>query len=388
MKSRRKIYWGLGITVIIISVIAVLTFTKAVEVETVKAESGVIQRTVVENGTVYAKSGQDLYTAAGGTVISLPVEVGQPVKTGDVIAVLDNPEIALQLSNAKTQLAQVESAVTSYQGSLDGIRLELSAAQINLERIEKLYNSGAASRADYDNALLAVEKLKNSIQELTKNIAAARQQETSLANALNIAELSNEKLIIKSPADGKLMYLNCDEGQVIMPGAALAGIAASEELEVRVDVLSDDIAEVAEGQSASITSTALEDKVLTGQVTKVYPQAEEKTSALGVIQRRVPVIIRLEDVQNLKPGYEVRVAINTVKKENVVILPRDAIRTNTDNQQEVMAVENNKIIIRTVETGIYDSDNIEIIKGLDKGVIVVKDADTQLAEGTKVKIRA
>jgi len=184
------------------------------------------------------------------------------------------------------------------------------------------------------------------------------------------------------------MYLNCDEGQVIMPGAALAGIAASEELEVRVDVLSDDIAEVAEGQSASITSTALEDKVLTGQVTKVYPQAEEKTSALGVIQRRVPVIIRLEDVQNLKPGYEVRVAINTVKKENVVILPRDAIRTNADNQQEVMAVENNKIIIRTVETGIYDSDNIEIIKGLDKGVIVVKDADTQLAEGTKVKIRA
>ncbi len=386
MKNRKKLYWGLGAAVVIL-IIAALVINGATEVETFIAEKGKIQRTVVENGIVNSESGHDLYTAAGGTVTALPLEVGQSVQKGVAIVVLDNPDISLQVSSTKTQLAQLASALASQQGALSGVNMELDAAQKNLERIEKLYDFGAASQADYDTARLAVEKLQNTSQELNSSLAAARQQEKSLTDALRLAEKNLDNLSITSPIDGKLMYLQCDVGQVIMPGTLVAGVALSGELEVKVDVLSDDIAEVAEGQSVSITAPVMGDTVLTGEVVQVYPQAEEKMSALGVIQRRVPVKISLGEVQNLKPGYEVRVVINTVNRENVLILPREAIRTNAENQQEVMVAVNNKIEIRTVETGIYDSNNIEIINGIEPGELIVKDAGAALEAGTKVKIK-
>ena len=385
MKKSKKIYWAAG-AIVIIFIIAAYIVSGAAEVETITAEKGSIQRTVVENGIVDAKAARDLYTDAGGNVISLPVEVGQMLQKGQVIAVLYNPEIALQISSTQTQLSQVKAAVSSQQASLSGIGTELTAAKQHFVRIEQLYKAGGVSQADFDSASFAVEKLQKSFDELSISLSYARQQEKSLADALRIAQDSNNKLTIKSPIQGELMYLNCEEGQVLMPGASVAGVAVSGELEVKVDILSDDIAEVAEGQNVLVTAPVLGDTVLTGQVIKVYPQAEEKMSALGVIQRRVPVIISLEEVGILKPGFEVRVEINTVKKNNVVILPRGAIKTNQKNEKEVMVVRNNITESRIVETGIYDSNNIEIVSGVQEGEQVVKDAGSAIAVGIKVKI--
>jgi|LSQX01.2.fsa_nt_gb HlyD family secretion protein len=384
MKKSKKLYWAIGAAVFVLA-IAAFSLNGGTEAETIIAEKGNIQRTVVENGTVNSKAAYDLYTAFGGTVVSLPTETGQTVKKGEIVIVLNNPEISMQVSSIKAQLAQVRSAITSEQGAISGVRIELDAAQKQFEKVEKLYDFGAASQTDYDNARLIVEKLQNSMQELNNSINAAREQEKSLAEALSTAETSSNELIIRSPMEGKLMYLNCDLGQVVMPGTLIASVAVSGELEVKVDVLSDDIAEVEEGQTVAITAPVLGEKVLSGKVIQVYPQAEEKMSALGVIQRRVPVIISLDEVQNLKPGYEVRAAINTVSKENILIMPREAIRINAENKPEVMMVIRNKIEFRTVETGIYDSENIEIIKGIEPGDIIIRDAGSALKEGTKVK---
>jgi HlyD family secretion protein len=384
MKKNKKLYWAIGAAVFVLA-IAAFSLNGGTEAETIIAEKGNIQRTVVENGTVNSKAAYDLYTAFGGTVVSLPTRIGQTVKKGEIIAALNNPEISIQVSSIKAQLAQVRSAITSEKGAISEVRIELDAAQKQFEKVEKLYEFGAASQTDYDNARLIVEKLQNSMQELNNSINAAREQEKSLSEALNTAETSSNELIIRSPMEGKLMYLGCDPGQVVMPGTLIASVAASGELEIKVDVLSDDIAEVAEGQTVAITAPVLGDKILTGKVIQVYPQAEEKMSALGVIQRRVPVIIGLDEVENLKPGYEVRAAINTVSKENVLVLPREAIRINAENKPEVMIVSRNKIEFRTVETGIYDSEKIEIIKGIDPGEIVIRDAGSSFKEGMKIK---
>lgn len=386
MKNRKKLYWGTGAAFIVLLVMA-LAFNNAPEVETITAAQGQIQRTIVENGTVNAKSAHDLYTAFGGTAVSVPVTRGQMVEKDQIIMVLDNPEISMQVNSVQTQLAQVKTGVASQLGALAGVRIELEAAQKQLDKTEKLYNFGAASETDYDNARLAVEKLQNSLQELEGGIENAREQEISLADALNTAKSSLAQLIIKSPMAGKIMYLNCEAGQVIMPGTIIGGVAVEGELEVRADVLSDDIAEITAGQTVSITAPVLGDKVLSGRVIQVYPQAEEKMSALGVIQRRVPVIISLEEAGSLKPGYEVRTAVNTIKKENIIILPRETVRTNNDGLQEVLALEDNRILIKRVETGIYDSDNIEIIAGIAAGDIVIKDAGSALKEGSKVKVK-
>ena len=384
MKKNKRLYWVLG-GVILILVVAAYLSGNVQEVQTITAEKGTIQRVVVENGIVNARTARDLYTETGGKIISLPVEAGESLQQDEIIAVLDNPAIPLSISNAQTQLAQVKAAIAAQQASLAGINTEFTAANRQLARIEELYKAGGASLAEYDNAILAAEKLQKSLEDLNNSMSYYRLQEESLAEALKIARDNQDKLTIKCPFAGKLMYLACEEGQIIAAGTAVAGVAVAGELEVMADVLSDDIAEIAEGQTVLITAPVLGNTILSGQVVRIYPQAEEKLSALGVIQRRVPVLINLPEAAHLKPGFEVRAEIQTVRKENVLFLPRGAVRTNQDDQQEVMAVVNGRTVVKAVDTGLYDNENIEILNGIEEGDLIIKEAGTQISAGTRVK---
>ncbi len=283
-------------------------------------------------------------------------------------------------------MSQIKSALANQQAAIAGIRTELTAAEKQFVRIEGLYRAGGASQADYDNASLAVERLQKSLEEASNSLNYSQQQEESLSETLKIALSNQKQLTVRSPIEGKLMYLACEKGQVITPGTPVAGVAVMGELEIKADVLSDDIAEITEGQDVLITAPVLGNTILQGQVIRVYPQAEEKMSALGVIQRRVPVIISLAEAGILKPGFEVRVEINTVKKENVLILPRETVRKNQKDKEEVVLVVNGKTVSQVVKTGLYDSNNTEILSGLQEGDQVVKNAGSDFVPGTKVRI--
>ena len=139
------------------------------------------------------------------------------------------------------------------------------------------------------------------------------------------------------------------------------------------------------GQKVSVTAPVLGQKVLQGEVKQIYPSAEEKQSALGIIQCRVPVIVALPNRGNLKPGYEERVAIETLSRQNILVLPREDVYTNRDGEKEVMVVLNKQVHHQVVQTGISDYKNIEITGGLVGEEQVIKEGSLDLKEKTKVK---
>jgi HlyD family secretion protein len=120
-------------------------------------------------------------------------------------------------------------------------------------------------------------------------------------------------------------------------------------------------------------------------VQTIYPKAEEKLSALGVVQRRVPVIITLDNYDQLKPGYEVRVSIYTNSKEKVLVIPRQSVRHINEERKEVLLVEKDRIKTRPIVTGMYDRDFIEVTEGLTAGDIIIKDAGLLLKDNTRVR---
>ena len=85
--------------------------------------------------------------------------------------------------------------------------------------------------------------------------------------------------------------------------------SSKEEREIKADLLGDDLGDVAIGQKVRVIAPVLGNQVLYGEIAEIYPHAEEKLSTLGVLQRRVPVIIKLDNAANLKPGYEIRVSV-------------------------------------------------------------------------------
>ncbi|MFZ5596163.1 MAG: efflux RND transporter periplasmic adaptor subunit [Bacillota bacterium] len=166
--------------------------------------------------------------------------------------------------------------------------------------------------------------------------------------------------MIKSPVDGVVLSYPVRLHQVLTAGSPVATVGVTDRLEVRAEILSDDLAGVSTGQKATVTSPVLGDRVLSGSVKQIYPTAVEKQSALGVMQTRVPVIIALDSPGNLKPGYEVTVSIETGTSADIVILPVESVRTAADGHKEVMVVAGGRVSYRQVRTGVSDGKYIEI----------------------------
>ena len=385
MKRKNVIYLVLAV----LAALALAAWSYAssgTEVETVQARQGSIVRAVTDTGYVQSAINYDIHATQSARVVEVPVETGQIVVTGQPLAVLENLDLAVQISDVRSQISQAAVAASGARTAMERLQLELKDSQDNLARSEVLYKAGAISQVDYDKAKLQAETNQKIINEQNSILESALTQEAGLNQSLQQLSAKEGQLVVKSPVDGIVLALPVKQEQVVSPGTLLANVAVSAQLEVKADILSDDLADVKIGQRVSITAPVLGQRVLVGEVQKIYAQAEERTSALGVLQRRVPVIITLPNSANLKPGYEVRAAIETMSRQDVLVLPRESVLTREDGQKEVMVVVNKRIQHQIVKTGISDQDYVEITGGLTEDELVVRDGSLDLAEKTRVKL--
>jgi len=386
MAKQRKKLLLLIVLVVILAAAAIITVKNGgVEAETVQVGTGDIIQAVEDTGYIQPTTKYDLQAAQNAKIIRVPVENGQRVTKGQTLVILENLDLTMQITDTRSQLNQTAAALAAAQAAIDRNQLELKNAGDNLARTRQLFEAGAMTTVDYEAARLKVETLKQSLKEQTLLLESTRAQETGLNRSLQNLNRKEGQLVLQSPVAGEILSLPAQPEQVVNQGTTLASVAVAGKMEIKADILSDDLGEVKLGQQVKVTAPVLGAKVLTGKVVEIYPQAEEKQSALGVIQRRVPVIIILDDFANLKPGYEVKVAIETSARQGVLVVPREALRTLKDGSKEVMVVLDNRVAHRTVQTGIGDRENIEIIKGLQAGEVLIRDGSLDLKQNTRVK---
>jgi len=383
---RKKILGALAGVIIVAGIIYSYT-TAGTEVDTAEVIHGDIKLAVVDTGYVQASNQADIYATQSGRVASLMVSVGQNVAKGQVIAVLDNKDLTMGSAQLQVQLSQANAAVSAAEAALAQSKLDLVQAQANYDRSRELFGSGAISQVEYDNAEALLDKVQAGIAAQEQSLQAAREQVANYQSLLNSSRQKENELQIKSPISGIVMQLPVRQGDAVMYGTQLAKVAPPGALEIKVDILSDDLGQIMVGNKAEITAPVLGGEVLNGEVAQIYPQAEEKQSALGVVQRRVPVIIKLDDISNLKPGYETRVSIITGGKENILLIPRESVTTAPDGSKQVMVIIKNRVAIRKVSTGLFDTRSIEITDGLEAGDLIVRDGSASLKANARVKVK-
>ncbi len=383
---RKKILGALAGVIIVAGIIYSYT-TAGTEVDTAEVIHGDIKLAVVDTGYVQASNQADIYATQSGRVASLMVSVGQNVAKGQVIAVLENKDLTMGSAQLQVQLSQANAAVSAAEAALAQSKLDLVQAQANYDRSRELFGSGAISQVEYDNAQALLDKVQAGIAAQEQSLQAAREQVANYQSLLNSSRQKENELQIKSPISGIVMQLPVRQGDAVMYGTQLAKVAPPGALEIKVDILSDDLGQIMVGNKAEITAPVLGGEVLNGEVAQIYPQAEEKQSALGVVQRRVPVIIKLDDISNLKPGYETRVSIITGGKENILLIPRESVTTAPDGSKQVMVIIKNRVAIRKVSTGLFDTRSIEITDGLEAGDLIVRDGSASLKANARVKVK-
>lgn len=385
---KRKFWLGGGAILIIVLILAWIYVGSGQEVELLTAEEGSISRILNETGYVEAGDDYEIQAQQTGKIAEMVVEPGDKITRGQLILSMESPELQVEIKQSESQLAMTQGELSTARQSLSTLQVDLENAEKTLARQEKLRSAGAVSEADYEKAESAARNFREQLAQQKSYLQSLQDKVQALEGMTDQLHAKAAALQVLSPIDGIILDLPLKTGAYVTPGTMLAQVGAAGEMEVKAEILSDDIKDIALGQKAFITAPVLGDQTLQGTVKAIRPRAFAKTSALGVEQRRVPVIVALNKNENLQPGYEVEVGIETARKDKVLVLPREAVKSNGDGSYEVMKVENGKITHTAIKLGLKNEEQVEVLSGLQKGDNVVRDASTDIKEGTRIKTQA
>jgi HlyD family secretion protein len=360
-------------------------FAGAVEVSTAKATRGSIAVTVDEIGYIQADEEYDVLAPVNGYIGRLEAERGQKVKQNQTLMLLDSPETDSLLENTSAQANRVAASLNEARNNREIALYELADAERKVAQRKALLTAGAISQQEFDEAKLALDRLRSRTYSTGEIIGDLERQLTALRRQQQSADRRVNQFVVRSPADGAVIYLVPKAGEYVAQGAVVAKIGKSGRTRVNVDVLSDNMGYVALGQKVTVGSPVLAAPV-TGTISDIYPQAFEKVSALGVIQRRVRVIADLTEWGNLRSGYEVKVSITTRFKDDALLIPREALVMNPQGQYEVWIVSAGRAECRKVTVGLKNRVQVEILEGLQPQDTVITARRGEITERTRVRI--
>ena len=287
----------------------------------------------------------------GGRVISVPIDAGQWVQKGQVLAVIDR---SVQIQQAAAQAAQIEVS-----------KADAALAQANLDRALQLVEKGFVSTADVDRLTA------------TRDSAMAR---VKVAEA-QLAELNarNAQLNVVAPESGYVLARNVEPGQSVSAGTpALFTIARGGEMEMLAQVSEAQMVQLARGVSADVTLSG-SDKTYTGQVWQLSPVVDQNT-------RQVTARVALAFSPALRPGGFATARIDGGEM-TATILPESAVLADDDGPFVYVVNEENKAIRRPVTIGRATEQGIAITDGLSGDELVVMTAGGFLNPGETVNPR-
>lgn len=284
----------------------------AVTYRTAAVERGDIVATVSATGTLNAVTTVQVGTQVSGTIQQLYVDYNSPVRKGQVIARLDPAIFSAQVEQARGNLLAAEA-------NLLKAKVTAADARRTLERNRQLLKDGIVSQSDFDAAQTTSDAdaaaVRNAAATIIQMRGALRQAQTNLNNAT-----------IRSPVDGVVISRSVDVGQTVaasLQTPTLFTIAQDlTRMQIETSVDESDISRVRLGQPVTFTVDAYPNASFTGSVTQVR---NAPITVSNVVTYVVVVGVDNKDLR-LKPGMTANVAIETNRKNGVLMLPAAALR--------------------------------------------------------------
>lgn len=388
--------------------------TKPLEAELLEVKAQTISQSFKEEGLVTAAVERPVYSVINGKIINIPVSEGQKVNKGDLLVEIESKDLESQLSQLRAQLESIngqekQAKKTPYTAQVkqQHLMMEETKRQIELERqnltrIKTLYESGAVSKKELDDANNRVEQLENNllqqeqalelIEEQSEPLAGTDQYFKGLKESLN-EQIDHLKYLISNnrivaPISGIVNELPVREGAMITAQTPLMTLTSNDELQVEVFLLTEDVISVEEGMPVTLIQKRKNgDLEFPGVVTAIAPAAEEKISALGLTEHKIKVTIAPETnkAPELRPGYALDVKFTTLEQENKIAVPKVVLFPYEDGDA-LWLVKDGKVMVQKVETGMETDELVVIEKGLQVGDVVVKNPQLEgIKEGKEVK---
>jgi RND family efflux transporter MFP subunit len=374
---------------------------EAVEVTTAAAIQRDLPRFFEATGSLAGDQQTDVAPQTAGKVVAVGVDIGSPVRRGQMLVRIDDAELKLRVDQAATQVEQAKAAVRQAEekiglrpgqsfdpnrvAEVSAARVALDLAEKNLRRAEKLIESGDVSRSFYDEQRARRDQLKEqydvALAQARQNYAGVDVARTNVANAESQLALARKNLsyaLIPSPIDGIVSERTADLGEYVSPQQKVATVVRINPLRMRIDIPEQAIPEVRVGQSVSITTSAWPDKNFAGRVARIAPN-------VSATSRTLTVEAEIENSSGaLKPGQFATVRILQERSSPAVLVPARAV-VNEAGVIRVFVIKNGHAEQRLVQTGQTEGDLIEVRSGVAADEQVATSNLEQLSDGIAVK---
>ena len=374
-----------------------------IPIRTAEVKQGKIRSVISTNGKIEPVSNFEAHAPISTSVQRVLVKEGASVKKGELLVVLDDADARTQAARAQTQLkaAQADLAAIERGGNQEEVlnldvqmvkaRTERDSAQRNLDALRKLQQQGAASAGEVldaentlarANAQLDFLKQKQTRRYSNAEVARVQAQRSEAQAAYDAAQDTLSKSNVRAPFDGIVYSLPVKQGGFAASGDLLLQMADLRKVLVRAFVDEPDVARLAPGDPLEVTWDAAPGRVWQSTVTAV-PSTVKLRGARNVGE--TTSIVDNRDFR-LLPNVNVGVTIITAEHENVLVVPREAVRSD-DSQPYVLQVVGHTLRRRNVEMAISNLTQVEITHGLAANDLIAINSvnGKPIGDGTQVK---
>lgn len=335
-----------------------VTYTP-VEAQTVEKKS--ISSTITLSGKIQADKEAPVMVKTPGKVTAIYAKVGDVVKKDQVLLSLDKSDIMASYNQAR---AGYELAEAAYKTNMDNYQKSVE----NLERAKQLYEAGAISKLELEQAEMAASE--NVRQTFESQFAQAKV-------ALDMAQKALDDMDIKSPINGIVTAVDTSEGTFAVNTMPVVKVVDLSQVYVTVNVSENEINNLKAGQEVEVNVPAASME-LKGRI--------DSLSLAANMQGQYTLKVNLNNKDGvLKPGMFANVSLSTATRDNVLTVPTDAVVYH-GGRYVVYVAEGSTAVEKVVETGLDNGQETEIISGLQEDEIIIIKGQDFVKDGSEIKV--
>lgn len=331
-------------------------------------------------GNIQAVMEAPVLARASGYIKKRYVDIGDRVKTGQVLAEVEAPELDQQILQATAGLEQTRSAVQQSEAALQQGRSNENLARVTAQRWDNLQKRGVVSRQENDTYQAQYVSQQANVQALERAVAAMRS--TVSAAEANLGRFNQLKTYqtVRAPFDGVITLRNVDTGALVNEGSTLLfRIAQTGELRAYVNLPQSEADSVRVGQQAIITVAELPERKFKGTVARTANALDPATRTL-LTEIQVP-----NQDGRLMPGMFAQVDLAVPRKNPPLMIPGDTLVVRSDGPQVAVLQPDGTVHFTLIQLGRDYGDHLEVLAGLEEGQDLIVNASDAVREGVKVR---
>jgi len=394
---KKKIAWMVG-GLIVLALLVWAFMPRATEVEVANVTQGRFERSVQEDGKTRLRDRYVVSTPLAGRVARITLRQGDSVERDAMVATLWPLVPALLDERARDQqnahVGTLEASVSRAKANVGRAMAALDQARAELKRNEALAKEGFVSPNQNETGRLTVRLREQELE-------SARQEESGARHELDQSRIALRQYSsgstgaqqrawqIKAPVSGKILKIQQQSEGIVQAGTPLMELGDPSQLEVVVDVLTEDAAQIRPGTPVQLSNWG-GPETLEGRVRLIEPAAFTKVSALGVEEQRVNAVIDITSAPDkratLGDGFKVDVRVLVQVVENAVKVPVSALFP-VGARSALFVVEGGRARQREIEVAARNGVEAWVKTGLAPGTPVIVYPPTALKDGARVTTR-